>query len=140
MKGISKYSSGSIRQLEEEVIKRFGISHIEFRSRLRIGSNARQVMFYLLNEHFLYSSNQIGRMYGRDHSTVLSGIKKVSSNNVLSKQADELFLKCLQAVDNGMDNAGINVGQPTHIEINPLVIPTDVPKRNRSKTHKTSRK
>ncbi len=98
MKGISKYSSESIRQLEDMVIKRFGVSRMEFKVTRR-GAHARQVMFYLLNKHFLYSSVQIGRMYGRDHSTALLGIKNIKNDNVVSVQADELFLKCLQAVD-----------------------------------------
>lgn len=136
LKGISMYSSDSIRLLEEVVIKRFGISPIELRSRQRIGAKARQVMFYLLNKHFMYSSVMIGRMYNRDHSTVLLGMKWVQNNKKRSAQADELFLHCIkngeQAVDklsknmnisgdSGVDNVGINLPHDEGMKSYPTV-------------------
>ncbi len=99
LQGISPYSSDSIKLLEKVVVKRFGVSIVELRSRLRIASKARYVMFYLLNKNMLYSTVMIGRLYNRDHTTVIAGIRWVRSNKVRTEEADKIFLHCLKNGD-----------------------------------------
>ena len=51
-------------------------------------TDARQVYYYLGHEVLRYDYSAIGRRCGRDHSTVISGVKKVGAN--LAKYADTI--------------------------------------------------
>ena len=145
MTGISQYSAENIILLEKAVTKHFGISRGEMRTPNRRGSMCRQVLYYLLNKHFMYSSVQIGRIYNKDHSTVLHGIKKIQGNKANSDQADDIFKECLWNKDNsgdkGVDGHRYNLGTTVEqeqanakmSEVIPITIPTlsDLPRRKK---------
>lgn len=55
------------------------IAEIEGRSRFKNVNRARQVVFYLARSLTPLSGNEIGRRLGRDHSTVLHGVKQTEA-------------------------------------------------------------
>ena len=64
--------------LTDEVAEAYGVTRDQILSARRIGlwSEARQMLFLLAQERFGWSTTQIGRMIGRDHSTVVHGIQQ----------------------------------------------------------------
>lgn len=57
-----------------------------YHTRLPARVKARHLSFYLLHRHCNYTAESIGERFGRDHSTVLFGIKRVE--NALFTQTD----------------------------------------------------
>lgn len=59
--------------LVERVISRtgdaFGVSRADLLGRSRVFAEARMVVMYVLCEHYGWSSVEVGRVIGRDHST-----------------------------------------------------------------------
>jgi hypothetical protein len=137
MTGISQYSAENIILLEKAVTKHFGISRGEMRIPGTRGSAARQVMYYLLNKHFLYSSVQIGRIYNKDHTTILYGIKKIRLNKASSDKADDIFKECLWMKGNSVDkDVGITLNNVCttlpHDEGMPGYPTISIPKSNKN--------
>jgi chromosomal replication initiation ATPase DnaA len=55
-------------------------------------SRARQTYMYVLREAKGYSSKEIGRVVGRDHSTVLHGWARVEKDPIWKAEADHLAI------------------------------------------------
>lgn len=55
----------------------YGVSEIELKSPSRAmkATQARQVLYFLLNKDLYMTTTQIGRFLDRDHSTVIYGVK-----------------------------------------------------------------
>jgi chromosomal replication initiation ATPase DnaA len=60
----------------DDVCRRRGVTRKELcdRGRTRAVAQARQELWWQLRQHRHYSLGEIGRLFGRDHSTVLQGI------------------------------------------------------------------
>ena len=70
-----------LRDIEEIVSKKFNLEPRELRRRSQYQKivQPRQVIYFLAREVTALSLPQIGRRYGFDHSTVLSGVRRVRS-------------------------------------------------------------
>ncbi|MEA4191208.1 DnaA ATPase domain-containing protein [Mycoplasma sp. 2248] len=42
---------------------------------------ARQIAIYMIKKHLDYSSNELGKLFKRDHSTILSALKKINTKD-----------------------------------------------------------
>lgn len=75
-----------IAAIQREVARHFKIPMREMKSkrRERASARARQVAMYLCREHTPRSLPEIGRLFGgRDHTTVLHGIRKIEQLRVV---------------------------------------------------------
>jgi chromosomal replication initiator protein len=86
-----------VEKIQELVAKSFGISRAELVGSTRAATpvRARQVAIYLTRELTDLSLPQIGRIYGgRDHSTVLSSIRRIEArrdeDGALAERIEEL--------------------------------------------------
>lgn len=70
-----------------EKILNISIDDIKSRTRVREVSEARQILFFVLNKFFGIPLSHIGRMYERNHATVIHAIKNVTN----WRQTDQLF-------------------------------------------------
>lgn len=76
-----------IAMIEQKVAEVYLLDPDEYavviRSALRTAqaSQARQMLWYILNDVLAISSVMIGKTYGRDHSTVLQGIRAFKERN-----------------------------------------------------------
>lgn len=49
-------------------------------------AHSRQVCYYVLNTIFHFSTPRIGRMFNRDHSTVVHGINNISKKIMIDEE------------------------------------------------------
>jgi chromosomal replication initiation ATPase DnaA len=68
--------------LEDIISEMSGVEVPYIRSRMRdkTYSDARHAVWYMANIHMKYSLKQLARIYKRDHTTVLSGVRKMKEN------------------------------------------------------------
>jgi chromosomal replication initiation ATPase DnaA len=66
------------RQIEMDVAQKHGVAASEFASTTRQAKvvAARSELFYRLNKELAFSLARIGRLYGRDHTTVLHSVRR----------------------------------------------------------------
>jgi hypothetical protein len=92
----------SVRHIQEVVAADFGLSSDEIRSNRKLPEQAhpRQVAMYLARELTPLSLPSIGRIFDRDHSTIVHGIRatksRISSDRSLALkiEARKLLLQC----------------------------------------------
>ena len=74
------YSSKNKENIIEKVCLHFDleISQVYLKSRLRDIIEARSIIMYLLHKHLRMSCTDVGRVFNKDHATVLHACKKVS--------------------------------------------------------------
>ncbi len=77
----SKRHSISPKQVVEKVAKYYDLTAKDLYSTSRVKDikNARQVAMYLMEEQLKLSTVKIGREFGKDHTTVMHGIKVVKT-------------------------------------------------------------
>lgn len=76
-----KETPARLRVLEEAVCKISGVAldDLYSRKRDREYSEARMAVWLVAHETMGYSYPYIGRIYGRDHTTIVSGVKKLKN-------------------------------------------------------------
>jgi len=79
---INKKRSIPPKKVIEKVAKYYGLSIDDLlgTSRVKDIKNARQIAMYLLNEELNLSTVQIGREFGKDHTTIMHGVKIVKGS------------------------------------------------------------
>lgn len=72
----------SSRQLIDRVAKYYNLSAKDLlgTSRVKDIKNARQIAMYLMNEELGLSTVKIGNEFGKDHTTIMHGVKVVKDN------------------------------------------------------------
>lgn len=72
----------NIIMLEDIISEMSGVKVQDIRSRMRDKeySDARHTVWYIANMHMKYSLKQLSRIYQRDHTTILSGVRKMDQN------------------------------------------------------------
>ena len=77
--GLVDKRPGVMRRLKEAVGRRFGVTVAEINSKSRLGRLVvpRQVVMILARHFTRLSMPQIGRALGRDHTTILYGVRKL---------------------------------------------------------------
>lgn len=70
------------KQVVEKVAKYYDVSAKELygKSRLQNIKNARQVAMYLMSDQLGLSTVKIGKEFGKDHTTIMHGIKKITAD------------------------------------------------------------
>ncbi len=87
----------TIEKVLEIVSKKYGVSEDEIRSKKKTNSvaNARQIAMHVLRKTTELSLPKIGKIFNRDHSTVLSSINKVENeikcNSLFEIEINELI-------------------------------------------------
>lgn len=87
----------TVEKILETVSKKYGISVDEIKSKKKTSnvSNARQIAMYILRKITELSLPKIGRIFARDHSTVISSINKVDNeikcNSLYEIEVNELI-------------------------------------------------
>lgn len=87
----------TIEKVLETVSKKYGVSQEEMKSKKKTSAvaNARQIAMHLLRKTTELSLPKIGKIFGRDHSTVLSSINKVDNeikcNSLFEIEINELI-------------------------------------------------
>lgn len=109
MKVLKDYSNDGKSILTPEYIvescaRFYGISPEKFysTSQKKDVSFARQVSFYLCKEILDISLQKIGQVFGRDHTTVLYGIKKIEkdmANDPTFKNSVDMLIKDIKSVN-----------------------------------------
>ena len=68
-----------IKRIEGIICKAADITHEELYSRERSRPlvDARHAVWLLLYEHVGYSYNDIARLYGKDHTTIAHGVRRI---------------------------------------------------------------
>ncbi len=109
MKVLKDYSNDGKSILTPEYIveccaRFYGISPEKFysTSQKKDVSFARQVSFYLCKEILDISLQKIGQVFGRDHTTVLYGIKKIEkdmANDPAFKNSIDMLIKDIKSVN-----------------------------------------
>jgi len=74
-----EYKTADLEELEGIVEKaaRIRPGDINRETRERPVVEARQAVWYMASQHMGYSASRLARIYGKDHTTVLSGIRKI---------------------------------------------------------------
>lgn len=77
----------NIERLENIISKSSGVDVADMRSRSRIAeySNARFAVWYIAHDMFGYSYNFLAIIYGRDHTTIVSGVNKIRKSQYFIK-------------------------------------------------------
>lgn len=76
------YGRMRVTMLEKAIADASGISMASIRStdRSRPCTNARHAVWYIARVYFKYTLPRIATLYDRDHTTVMSGIRKMKKN------------------------------------------------------------
>lgn len=64
---------------------------------------ARHAMWYVLSTHFMMSTKQLGRIYGKNHTTVIHAVRKfkeTGAGEIVMKQLFERHAKVMEKVPN----------------------------------------
>ena len=71
-----------VEKILSVVTKHFGITNEDIKSKKRTEniSNARHTAIYIIRNMTNLSLKEIGRVFGRDHSTIISSINKIELN------------------------------------------------------------
>ncbi len=95
---VNKESVGvTIDRIFEKVAKKYGITPDDIKSpkRTKDIAHARHVAIYIIRKQTNLSLPQIGKLFKRDHTTVLSSLKfiekEISTNSVLEMEITELI-------------------------------------------------
>jgi chromosomal replication initiation ATPase DnaA len=77
----SKYKMEAITRVEMFVMEKFHVSKMDLYgvARYKDLAGARFVAWYLLYTVFHFSSPEIGKLFGKDHTSVLNGIDRVKT-------------------------------------------------------------
>ena len=72
-----------IRMVEEAIAdaSNICIENIRSRSRDKRFAEARMAVWFVAHDHMGFSYPAIGEIYGRDHTTVLSGVRKMRNSD-----------------------------------------------------------
>lgn len=98
----------------EEIISRVAnikIEEIRGRSRDREVADARAVIWFIAFTYFRYSYSYIGRIYGRDHTSISSAVKRIRKSDIDSKIVDGI-----KAIDPHILEPRKEYGEPISIE------------------------
>jgi len=100
------FSDGTEKKIIKRICVMFQISEEELRSQCRGRKHikARQATVFLLKELTSLSLNEIGKIIGRDHSTVHSTLKKVR----LRMTEDDFFLKQMKTFQQQIENKPVS--------------------------------
>ena len=87
MTGLNKI----IEKIISEVSRKYGVSEDDIRSKKKSENiaNARHICVYIIRRMTDLSLPSIGKIFSRDHSTVLSSINKVDLNIKTKKNYEE---------------------------------------------------
>ena len=100
-----------LKALFEWVCEREGFSHVEVHSDSRCGSIplVRQIFCHLAYFRKKSTTSQIARFLGKDHTTVIHGVRKVA----LRRASDRILNERLTRYESAID-AALNVGGDEH--------------------------
>ena len=101
-----KYPDGTEKKIIKRICVMFQISEDGLRSQSRDRKHikARQATVFLLKELTSLSLNEIGKIIGRNHSTVHSTMKKVR----LRMSEDDFFLKQMKTFQKQIENKPVS--------------------------------
>lgn len=73
------YVPTNIQKVEDAIARAAEVTVEEMRGRSRRQTivDARHAVWFIAHNHFGYTSGYIGRIYGRDHTTILSGAARI---------------------------------------------------------------
>lgn len=73
------YVPERIQKVERAIAQAAGVTVKEIygRSRLQAIVDARHAIWFVLHKQMGYTSAYLGRIYGRDHTTILSGVRSI---------------------------------------------------------------
>jgi len=73
-----------MQALEEKISKATGVPiyEIKGRSRVALVCEARMAVWFIAKKHLGLGFSQIGRYYGRDHATIISGVSKIEFGKI----------------------------------------------------------
>lgn len=95
-------STYSIKCLSRAVSEVFSVEHDLLLSKRRIGyvSQARSVLYYLGYTNTVHSTTTLGDYLGRDHTTILYGMKKcretMDKNNSFAYKVEEAHVQAIK--------------------------------------------
>jgi chromosomal replication initiation ATPase DnaA len=87
---------GNVSEFLEKIIKLINDDQLNVPSRSQVKCHRRYYLFHKMRERGL-SLQQVGDYFGRDHATVLHGVKM---HNTYTEQKDFKYLKDTEEYDN----------------------------------------
>jgi chromosomal replication initiator protein len=91
----------SLRDITDGVCTRFGLTREEIRgpARQRAVARPRQILMYLAREMTGQSLPQIGRYLGRDHTTILHGVRRINTLIAGQPYLAEAITECRNIIE-----------------------------------------
>jgi chromosomal replication initiation ATPase DnaA len=85
-----------ILMIEASISKASGVSVPDMRGHRRdkTYADARHAVWYVANVHLNYSLMELGRCYDRDHTTIMSGVRKMRDNKFGERVVESLKKNC----------------------------------------------
>lgn len=79
-----------IRRIEDFVVANYGVTLTKLRGKTkpRGVAVARQILYFLIRKRLGWSFPEIGRRYGRDHSTVIHGVQRMEATGWGAKASE----------------------------------------------------
>ncbi len=93
-------SSVMVERILLAVSKKYGISVEDLKSKKKTETiaNARHIAIYIIREETKLSLKEIGRILGRDHTTIMASVNKVETNLKTVKNAKADMLSLLKEI------------------------------------------
>lgn len=87
-----KYYPSDLLNVEEAVAGAYGLKRRNLHERFRDlhRSTARFVVWYIAHSSLGYSYSRLGRLYKRDHSTIIHGVQRVRGTS-LQAIAEDIY-------------------------------------------------
>lgn len=84
-----------LARVEEAIARAAGVTveRLNGQTRDRTSADARAAVWWIAYDHMHYTFPMIGKLYGRDHTTVMSAVKRMRS-----KKASEKILEGVKKV------------------------------------------
>ncbi len=85
-------------------VSKIDIESILSRMQNREYTDARAVIWYAAHEYLKYSYSYLGRLYIRDHTTIISGVNKIKDSEEYKQKVEQIIKKYCPHILTG--NAG----------------------------------
>lgn len=86
------YTPTKITLVEEAIMRAANVTLEQIRSPIRDKQyvEARQAVWYICHEHLGFSYPELAKVYQRDHTTILSGVRKMRNGDVGKRVLEQL--------------------------------------------------
>lgn len=104
-----------LRELINRILKTMGVrySSIMSRQRNRETASCRFVIWFMLHEYFALSLSAIGRMFGRDHTTIMHALDAYKKRKDLQELVKFNYDEWMEGLVAEIDQLPVNIWEPS---------------------------